>query len=360
MRVSRLKIDDFRNISRLKLDFEPAGAIICGKNGTGKTNLLEAIAYCAFGKSIRSAKDADLVGFSKAFFRIAGDFVFQQNQLSISAAFDKKQKIIKIDQNKIQRISELFQYAKVVYFSPEDIELVSGAPANRRRFMNQAIAQSSYQYLEAYRLYHRILRQRNALLKNDFSYKEKQVWDRRLVQAGSAIIEHRLRFLDDFIPNLSEKYFFVSGERENLTVDYKFSFPHSEQADLTEQYLEHLQRLEPDEIRLQRTLAGPHLDDLSYMIGKRSAREFGSQGQKRSLAITSRLVQADIIKAKDAETPILIFDDVLADLDQMRAHKIMQLLKADHQIFIATPNQVLYQDFALPEIDLEKLLNEKQ
>ncbi|MFO7897404.1 MAG: DNA replication and repair protein RecF [Candidatus Cloacimonadales bacterium] len=360
MRVSSFEINHFRNISSLKLDFEAAGAVIFGKNGTGKTNLLEAIAYGAFGKSIRSASDSDLVGFSKAFFRLVGEYILHEQKVEISAAFDKKQKIIKLDENRLSKISELFQYVKVVYFSPEDIELISGAPAQRRRFMNQAIAQTSYQYLEDYRHYYRILKQRNALLKSKFSFQEKRVWDQRLVKTGAAIIEQRLRFLDDFIPNLCEKYLFVSGEREQLSVAYKFSFPVDINSSLAEQYAEHLERIENEEIRLQRTLAGPHLDDLNFLIEERSARDFGSQGQKRSLAITSRLVQADLIKKNDQETPILMFDDVLADLDPIRAHKIMQLLGAEHQIFIATPNRELYRDFALPTIDLEKCLDEKQ
>jgi len=359
LRVTELEIQNFRNIAKFKQNFEPAGAIIYGKNGTGKTNLLEAISYCAFGKSIRSAADAELVNFSKAFFRLSGKFTFADKELTITAANDKKQKIIKLDDSKIDRISEMYQYVKVVYFSPEDIELVSGGPIYRRRFIDLAISQTSYQYLEDLRTYHRILKQRNALLKTDFSYKEKRAWDGRLAELASKIICKRLDYLKKFIPSLCKKYFFVSGEEEELSVAYKYSFLRDDTLKMEDNISEHLERIEADEIRLQRTLVGPHLDDIDFLIKSRSARSYGSQGQKRSLAITSRLVQADIIRSIDAEAPILIFDDVLADLDRNRAKRIMEILERDHQIFIATPNLELYKNFGLKAIDLEQRLNEQ-
>ncbi len=359
MRVSKLEIIDFRNIHKFEKNFEPGGAIFFGKNGTGKTNLLEAISYCAFGKSIRSASDSELINFSKAFFRISAKFSFNHLENIITAANDDHKKLIKIDGTKISKISELYQYVKVVYFSPEDINLISGGPTNRRKFIDLAISQSSYKYLEDLRLYHRILKQRNALLKSDFSRNEKISWDTKFIEIGTRIIISRKKYLKEFIPGLSEKYFFVSGKRENLDVEYKHSFPTSEFEEFSNSFANHLERIESDEMRLQRTLAGPHLDDIIFKIDNNIARNFGSQGQKRSLVITARLVQADIIKRKDSEAPILIFDDVLADLDRGRAQRIMDLLGEEHQIFIATPNIELYEKFNLERIDLENLLNEK-
>lgn len=359
MRVRTLQIKNFRNILGLEKEFKPSGAIIYGKNGTGKTNLLEAISYCAFGKSIRSVRDSDLINFSQTFFRLEANFIFEHNNITITAANDSKQKIITLDEVKLDKLSELYKYAKVVYFSPEDIDLISGGPIYRRKFIDLAISQSKYQYLEELRFYHRVLKQRNVLLKNKINYKEKAVWDRKLVKSGSEIIKYRLEYLNNFIPNLCDKYFFVSGEKEDLSVKYKFSFPNVSDCQLQDAFSDHLELIEPDEIRMQRTLAGPHLDDLEFMIKNRSARSFGSQGQKRSLAITCRLVQADMIKRSDGEAPILMFDDVLADLDRKRALRIMNLLGKEHQIFIATPNEDLYKDFDLEAFDLEKILDEE-
>ncbi len=358
MRVKHLSIQNFRNILKFNKKFEPAGAIIFGKNGTGKTNLLEAISYCAFGKSIRSASDSDLVSFSKAFFRLESTFEIQGNKIEIDAAFDNKRKLIKLDDCKIDKISELYKYAKVVYFSPEDIELVSGGPSYRRKFIDLAISQTSYKYLDSLRTYNRILKQRNALLKTDFSFKEKKIWDERLAKVAGEIIEDRLEYLEAFIPQLCDKYFFVSGKEESLSIEYKFSFPRNELLDFSQNIKEHLEEIENNEIRMQRTLVGPHLDDIEFSIKGKPARNFGSQGQKRSLAITARLVQAYIIRKKNNDAPILIFDDVLADLDRVRAQKIMDVLEDDHQIFIATPNLGLYEDFGLETINLEKLLND--
>jgi DNA replication and repair protein RecF len=358
LRVTNLSILNFRNISKFNNKFEPAGAIIFGKNGTGKTNLLEAISYFAFGKSMRSALDTDLVSFSKAFFRLKSTFVIQGKEIDIEAAFDNKRKLIKLDDCKIDKISELYKYAKVVYFSPEDIELVNGGPSLRRKFIDLAISQTSYKYLESLRTYKRILKQRNALLKTNFSYKEKKIWDERFARFSEEIIENRLEYLEAFIPLLCDKYYFVSGQEELLSIEYKFSFPRNGEIDFLQNFKDHLEAIENDEIRLQRTLAGPHLDDIEFSIKGKPARNFGSQGQKRSLAITARLVQAYIIKEKNNDSPILIFDDVLADLDRVRSRKIMDVLEEDHQIFIATSNLGLYEDFGLESINLERILNE--
>ena len=359
MIIQKIELTNFRNIISFNKTFDSAGAIIYGKNGIGKSNLLEAISYCAFGKSIRSSQDIELINFSKAFFRIKAIFFFDNSELEITLANEEKRKIIHIDGSKIVKISELFQYVKIVYFSPEDINLISGPPANRRRFLNIAISQSSYQYLDILRKYHRILKQRNALLKSSFSRAEKKSWDAKLIEYGSEIIIARENYLKDFNPRLSKKYFTVSGKKELLNIDYKCSFPTNKFENLSADFSEHLERIELDEIRLQRTLAGPHLDDIIFKIDNKKVRKFGSQGQKRSLVITARLVQAEMIKIKDSDPPILIFDDVLADLDSERAERIMGLLGAEHQIFIATPNKKLYENFDLETIDLERIINEK-
>ena len=163
--------------------------MIYGKNGIGKSNLLEAISYFAFGKSIRNSKDLDLINFSKAFFRIEGKFTITDKQYYISAAADRKKKMIKLDDANISRISELYQYLKVVYFSPEDINIIGGPPSYRRNFIDQAISQYSFSYIELMRSYSRILKQRNALLKTDFDKSEKRSWDLKFAQLSSSIIE---------------------------------------------------------------------------------------------------------------------------------------------------------------------------
>jgi len=352
--ISSLLIKNFRNYSDFKLKFDPEGALILGENGAGKTNLLESISYFAFGKSFQTSSDLELINFSKAFFRIEAEFEIKNKIHKFEAASDKKKKIIKIDNFNIARISELYKYLKVVYFSPNDIEIVAGSPVYRRNFLDQAISQYSFEYIELLRNYKRILKQRNALFKTDYSSKEKRVWDEQFIRVGIKIITFRLEYLNSFSPLLKKSYEQISGNRERLSIEYKYSFP-TQNDDLYNDLLEHVIRIEEQEKHQERSLTGPHLDDIDIFMDTHPARSFSSQGQKRSIAIAIRLVQSELIEEKDTDTPILMFDDVLADLDKMRTERIIEILKGKHQIFIATPNINNYSSFGLPEIDLSNL-----
>lgn len=355
MEIKYLRLNNYRNFAEQEFDFSAEGALIHGKNGIGKSNLLEAISYFAFGKSIQNLKDIDLINFSKAFFRIEGEFSISNDSFQISAAADRKKKIIKLNEANISRVSELYQYLKVVYFSPEDINIVGGAPSFRRNFIDQAISQYSYSYIELMRSYNRVLKQRNALLKNEFDKSEKRSWDQHFVQLCTKIVTERQRYLQEFIPLLGKYYHTISGKMESLDISYKYSFPFNGD-DYQDELFAHLQESEEQEIHYERTLSGPHLDDITFQIDEHTARAFGSQGQKRSLSIAARLVQANLISKSTQEFPVLMFDDVLADLDKFRSKEIMTLLGDRHQIFIASPNASLYRDFNLPAIDLENIL----
>jgi DNA replication and repair protein RecF len=353
LEIAYLKLTNYRNFVEQKFVFSPEGALINGKNGIGKSNLLEAISYFAFGKSIQNRKDNDLINFSKAFFRIEGNFSINDNDYHISAAADRKKKIIKLNEANISRVSELYQYLKVVYFSPEDINIIGGAPSFRRNFIDQAISQYSYSYIELMRSYNRILKQRNALLKTEYDQSEKRSWDLNFAQLSTDIVDKRLKYLNEFIPLLIDYYNEISGDEEALSISYHYSFPYSGN-DYNDELLNHLQESEEQEIQYERTLCGPHLDDIIFEINGHPARSFGSQGQKRSLSIAVRLVQARLISKSTEEFPVLMFDDVLADLDKQRSKKIMRLLGERHQIFIASPNAELYKDFNLQLIDLDE------
>ncbi len=351
MEISFLKLINYRNFAGLKINFEPEGALIHGKNGIGKTNLLEAMSYIAFGKSFKTNHDTDLISFSKDFFRIEGTFNFKNRKYSFETAVDKSKKIIRINKTNVLKTSELYKYLKVVYFSPEDIAIIGGAPSFRRNFIDQATSQYSYEYIELLRIYSRILKQRNALLKTEFERSEKKTWDEQFVKYGVEIIKFRLKYLEKFIPILIGYYSNISGQKEKLNISYKYSFPVSG-SDIQESLFEHLEKIEDQEIQQERSLAGPHLDDIEFLINEHPARNFGSHGQKRSLAIAARLVQANLIAQMDGDTPVLMFDDVLSDLDKYRAERILQMLERTHQIFITTPNIEIYKNFRLPEIDL--------
>ncbi|MCF7858037.1 MAG: DNA replication/repair protein RecF [Candidatus Cloacimonetes bacterium] len=358
MLISSIKIKNFRNYRDFELKFAPAGALIFGNNGIGKTNLLEAISYFAFGRSFRTSKDSEIINFSEEYFRIEADFIINNQDYTFQAASDKTRKIIKLNDMNIARISELYKYLKVVYFSPGDLEIISGSPIYRRSFIDQAVSQYSFEYIENLRKYKRILKQRNALLKTDYLAKEKRIWDKQFADIAAKIIRLRIKYLELFTPLLEKYYKTISGSKEKFMAEYQYSFPNSD-SDIADNLLDHLLEIETQEKHQERTLAGPHLDDIGLFIDDHPARNFSSQGQQRSIAIAMRLVQNDLIIEKDQDTPILMFDDVLAELDDKRAKRIVNALEGNHQIFISTPNISHYRSFGLKEIDLKNELERK-
>lgn len=351
-----MALEQYRNFDAQDFTFAPQGALIIGENGSGKTNILEAINYCAFGKSVRNSFDEELIGFSKAYFRIVAAFSSGEESRKITAAYDKKRKVVTCNDVTLDRISELYRYIRTVYFSPEDIGIISGAPTMRRTFLDQAISQYAFLYLQEYRRFFRVLKQRNALLKKELSFQEKKAWDREFIESSAIIYQNRQEYLTSFIPLLCEKYHEISGGAETVTVQYKHAFPCRDGDDYIGQLTAYLASVEEREWEAQRTLCGPHLDDLIFFLDGHNMRRFGSQGQKRSLAIAARLTQAMLILERNQDPPILMFDDVLADLDNHRAANIIQMLTGDHQIFIATPHPGGYTDFQLPIINLDKTL----
>lgn len=358
MNIIALALEQFRNFQQREFRFAPEGALIIGPNGSGKTNILEAINYCAFGKSIRNAQDDELIGFSKAHFRIVGEFMRDADTATISAAYNKKKKVITYNSIMLDRISELYRYVRSVYFSPDDITIISGAPGLRRSFLDQAISQYSFDYLQEFRRFYRLLKQRNALLKTDFRSHEKAAWDREYIQSASAIVTARLHYLAVFAPLLKERYSAICGGTENVALRYQHSFACPDANDYSRHLAHQLEQLHEREKEQQRTLCGPHLDDVEFLLDGHSIRRFGSQGQKRSLAIAARLTQARLILQKNQDPPILMFDDVLADLDEARSRNIISMLAPDHQIFIASPHETAYQGYTLPRILLKEEPNE--
>jgi len=353
--IVRLELENFRNFSKLKHDFSPSGALIHGKNGIGKTNLLEAISFFSTGKSFLTRNDSDLIKFQTPYSRILANFIYRQQSLKFEAGLEPSQKKIRLNKNYLSRTSELYEYLKIIYFSPSDIEFISGSPSLRRNFLDQAISQYSFAYVGLMRKFYRVLKQRNNLLKTGFTMREKSSWDKQFIDLAEEINRTRLDYLNDFIPQLKEHYQKISLRKEVLGIAYVYSFPRLNLDNYRRDLHEFLNKKQKDEIQYQHTLAGPHLDDLSFELNGHSARKFASQGQKRSIAIASRLVQSEMITQKEKSHPILMFDDVLADLDRDRARSIMKILQKKHQIFIATPNAQIYQDFDLEKIDLEKV-----
>lgn len=333
MKINSLKLINYRNFNQSTLAFKSRGAVIYGKNGTGKTNILESICLFAFGKSFKNAPDTDLINFGADFFRIEAEFEIGKEQINASAAADKAKKIFKINNNPIKRISELYSFFKIVYLSPDDIVLISGSASKRRQFLNQALSQSNSIYLNCFRNYFNILKQRNKLLKSSFEVKEKKIWDEQFVKAAIEVTKIRQEYIKIIAPIIQKKYKQISSSFEEIAIKYKSSF---QTLDFDEM-IAILNSIEQKEIAYGHSLKGPHVDDIIFDINEHDSRKFGSQGQKRTLAIALKLAQAETVTTYK---PILMFDDVLADLDEERIKNVLSLLPEECQIFIATPQNL--------------------
>ncbi len=317
--------------------------------------MLEAICYLAGGKSFRAVGDTDLIKFQHDFFRIRANFVYHDTSYLFEAALDSKgRKFIKIDERKIERISELYKYLKVVYFSQEDIELIDGQPKKRRQFFDLAAAQKDYSYINKYRDYQKILKQRNALLKTQYSVKDKQIWDARFVEAAAEVTIPRIEYLQTINQEITAKYSEIGYQNEKIEITYRFSYDVSDKLPLKDTIRAELKKKEREERLYQRTMVGPHIDDYLFFVNGLPLSRFGSHGQKRCFSIAARLAQAVILNRKEHDTAIMIFDDVLADLDEKRAGAIIESLSSSNQIFIATPNPLPYKVLNLPFINVEE------
>ncbi len=358
MVIRSIDVVNFRNFAQLSLSFDERGMVFFGKNGIGKTNLLEAICFCAFGKSFRSLSDLDLIRIEQPAFGIKAEFVCNSERFLFEASLDRKsRKLIKINNTRLAKVSELYKYLKVVYFSQEDINLIAGSPKGRRQFFDMAVAQSDYAYINRLKQYYQFLKQRNALLKADFSTAEKRAWDTKLIEAAVVITNSRLSYLKKLNLELESHYQRIGYQFEKVRIGYNFSYPYREGKELSELLSSELSRLENEEKRYQRTLLGPHLDDYLLQLDDRSINRFGSHGQKRCFVIAVKLALATLIAFSAKEPAILIFDDVLADLDEKRAHSIIESLGSKNQVFIATPIPSLYSSMNLPFFAMEEAGN---
>ncbi len=356
MKVHSLHLQNFRCYLDAALDLPSQGALITGPNGSGKTNLLESILYLSCGKSQIAGSEREMIRFDNDFLFAKAACSIAEKEHSISIGLDRNnQKKAIVDGTQLEKISDLYRYLKAIYFSPTDVNMVSGSGGIRRLVFNQAISQYSFGYLENYRNYQRILKQRNALLKTDHYLIEKKSWDNQFAQAAAKLVRLRLEYLEAFLPRFQDAYRTISGNAEEAGLRYHSSFDMDDELPILEAYQQRIEAIATRETESRYSLIGPHLDDFIFDLNRHPARAYASQGQRRSISIAVRLAQAELIKEASGDTPIMMFDDVLAELDANRAHHLIEMLNPEHQIFIATPNPGEYRHFDFRQIDVTTL-----
>lgn len=334
MFVESIELKNYRNYSGLHMDFDPGTNVLYGDNAQGKTNVLEAVYVCATTKSHRGSRDKEIIRFSEEESHIKMNVRKDNVPCRIDMHLKKnKTKGIAINGIPIRRASELFGIVNVVFFSPEDLNIIKNGPAERRRFVDLELCQLSRLYVHALVQYNRTLTQRNRLLKELSCRPELletlDIWDLQLASFGKELIQSRREFAGQLNEMIKDIHRHLSGGREELEIRYE---PNVEEEGLEPA----LKKGRESDIRQKTTLAGPHRDDLSFIVNGIDIRRFGSQGQQRTAALSLKMAEIELVKKMAGDYPILLLDDVLSELDSGRQEQLLSGIRHIQTIITCT------------------------
>ena len=321
MIIKSIELADYRNYDSLVLEFDKGTNILYGDNAQGKTNILEAIYLAATTKSHKGSKDKEIINFEKEEAHIRTYLEKEGVETRVDMHLRKSgSKGIAIDGQKLKKAAELLGLCNVVFFSPEDLAIIKNGPAERRRFVDMELCQLDSFYIYNLNHYNKIVNQRNKLLKDMYmnpSLRETlNIWDMQLVSFGSKIIERRKLFVDQLNEIIYGIHKNLSGGKEELKIIYE---PDVEIDD----YEKKLFGSQDRDIKSKMTTVGPHRDDFSFVVGDIDIRKFGSQGQQRTAALSLKLSEIELVKKIAKDTPILLLDDVLSELDSNRQNYLL-------------------------------------
>ncbi len=334
MIIKSLELKNFRNYKDLTLSFDKGTNILYGDNAQGKTNVLEALYVSGTTKSHKGSHDRDMIRFDEEEAHIRT--VVEKDDIKRQIDFHLKKNDVKgiaVDRIPIHRARELIGLLNIVFFSPEDLNIIKEGPARRRRFLDMELSQLDALYLSNLTKYNKVLRQRNQLLKDLPAHPELAdtlpVWDDQLVACGIKIIEQRAVFLEqvgEIVLPIHER---ISGKKEQLRLLYE---PNCEAAQLREDLARALRK----DKRTGMTSCGPHRDDICFSVNGTDIRTFGSQGQQRTAALSLKLAEIELVRQTIHDTPVLLLDDVLSELDSNRQNYLLNNIRDTQTIITCT------------------------
>ena len=324
MRLAQLRLRDFRNYTRLDANFEPGFQLLLGANAQGKTNILEAIYLMATLRSFRGVGSAQLVGHGEKGYFVGGTVV-SQGEHQIKIYWSARERNLTLDGRPIRKLTDYLGVLRTVVFCSEDLQLVKGTARARRRFMDLLLSQTHPTYLPLLHRYTQAVRSRNALLKQPILNPEAiEGFSRELITAGGEILRLRRELLPRLGPLAQRAYSRIAGgEAEELRLEYLPTVKND--------FAVELAQARARERAYRSTLIGPHRDDLQLLIADRSAAQFSSEGQKRTLAIALKMAQAEYLVGLHGVPPILLIDDIMGELDANRRAGFLPLLEQAHQ-----------------------------
>lgn len=331
MIIKRLDLMNFRNYDTLTLEPGPGTNILYGDNAQGKTNILESIYMCASARSHRASRDREMIRFEVDEAHIKMLVEKHGSSYRIDMHLKKsKSKGIAVNGIPIKRVSELFGIVNIIFFSPEDLNLVKKGPAERRRFIDFELCQLDKVYTNYLMNYNKVLQERNKLLK-DLAFHPSladtlSVWDDQLVLYGEAVMKQRAKFIQQLNPIIQGLHETLTGGKERIEIVYE---PDAAPGCLEQELLRSRER----DLKMHSTGKGPHRDDICFLINGIDIRKYGSQGQQRTAALSLKLSEIELVRQLIHDTPVLLLDDVLSELDSSRQMQLLTTIQ-ETQTFI--------------------------
>ncbi|CCI86825.1 DNA replication/repair protein RecF [Lactobacillus gigeriorum] len=345
MYIDHFIAQNYRNLSLIDTHFDPNINIFIGKNAQGKTNLLEAVYFLALTRSHRTSNDRELIAFDQDYTNLMGQIHKEQRELDLRVLITKKGKKVWINRVEQSKLSSYVGQLNAILFSPEDLELIKGAPGLRRKFMDQEFGQVSSEYLYFAAKYRQVLQQKNNYLKQLMKGQAKDqlfldVLSDQLAGIAAEVISRRYRFLGYLSKSATEAYHNISLASEELTLEYVSSVSEITATDSTEQIYQKLltafQKNRAVELKRGTTLVGPHRDDLEFRLNDQDAHLYASQGQQRTIALSLKLAEIQLVHQITGEYPLLLLDDVMSELDHGRQSALLSYIHGKTQTFITT------------------------
>lgn len=341
MYLNDIQLIRYRNYEHLALSTNHQVNLFIGANAQGKTNLLEAIYVLALTRSHRTHKDKELIAWDAEHAEIEGRITRELGDLRLKIRISKQGKKASINGLEQRRLSQYIGSLNAVMFAPEDLEIVKGSPGVRRRFLDVELGQVYPTYLYHLSQYQKILLQRNNALKqwSPANQVMMEIWDEQIAAYGSKIMRKRQQFITQLQAWAEEIHAGITNDTEQLKIVYKPSFdcnPLDEESVLINQFMIKLSQMRDQEVRRGTTLVGPHRDDIQFLINDKDAQVYGSQGQQRTVGLSVKLAEIELIHQEIGEYPLLLLDDVLSELDQNRQNQLITTFQSKVQTFITT------------------------
>lgn len=339
MYLKTLQIRDFRNLKAKEYEFCENVNVLLGKNAQGKTNILEAIYLLSGHRSFRGSLDKEMIGFESSGFFLAGVFDGEEEKTLKLSCLEQgstlKKKVV-CDGKEYKSARALLSQVPMTVFSPDDLVLLKQGPSFRRNFCDELLSTLFPSYAKTLARYNRIVSQKNALLKNEAPSEELEIWNEQLSLFGASVLKSRTELLKRLTPTAQKCFFDMAGEKESIEFSYICSFCEDFEADESEIAKLLLEKIKKNAFKEEAAgscLYGPHRDDIEIKINGKDARTFASQGQQRSAVLALLLAKTELIKKHTGKTPIVLLDDVMSELDDVRRSYLFEKI-GGFQVFI--------------------------